>query len=103
MDYNDYKRFEKDLNVSLKGHFDNYDEITDMVMPFLEDAYEDGYEAGNQIGYEDGYDEGASSKQYATELSEKQENYIFRELDTLTKDTDLTNKIMDLIHEGLKK
>lgn len=103
MDSYDYRRFEKDINLSLKGKHDNHDEITYDIMAFVEDAYDEGYSKGNENGYEDGFDEGETSKKYGTELSEKQENYIFRELDVLTNNTDLTNKIMDLIHEGLKK
>lgn len=103
MDSYDYKRFEKDISVSLKGNFDNYDEIVESVMSFIEDAYDEGYFKGHENGHEEGYDEGASSKQYIANLSEKQENHIFRELDNLIEDTDLTNKIMDIIKEGLEK
>ena len=103
MDSYDYRRFEKDISVSLKGNFDNYNEIVDGVMPFIEDAYDAGYDAGYDEGNDNGYDEGTSSKKYATELSEKQENHIFRELDNIIVDTDLTFKIMDIIKEGLEK
>ena len=103
MDSYDYKLFEKDISTSLKGKFEDYDEIVDSVMPFIEDAYDAGYDAGNENGYEEGYDERESSKKYPTELSEKQENYIFRELDNIVVDTDLTFKIMDIIKEGLRK
>jgi flagellar biosynthesis/type III secretory pathway protein FliH len=103
MDSYTQKRYEKDIAYTLKSKFDNYDEIVEAVSDFISSAFDDGYDEGNENGYEEGYDEGASSKKHATELTEKQENYIFRELDNIVVDTDLTFKIMDIIKEGLQK
>jgi flagellar biosynthesis/type III secretory pathway protein FliH len=103
MDSRTQRRYERDIASFLKSKFDNYDKIVEAVSDFIASAFDDGYDEGNENGYEEGYDEGTSSKQYIANLSEKQENHIFRELDNLTKNTDLTNKIMDIIKEGLEK